>query len=88
MIELADNTDSDGLSRIMKAMVVHHEQLDPKVKIARIRLERETSEDENGVSPILSEATVARFEDGGIGIVPKIESRRAVRATNLQRGTP
>jgi hypothetical protein len=88
MIELADNTDTDGLSRIMKAVVVHHEHLNPKLKIERIRLERESSEEVDGASPLLFEATVARFEDGGIGIVPKIENRRSVRATNLQRGAP
>jgi hypothetical protein len=34
------------------------------------------------------EASVARFENGEIGLVPKIETHRSVRAKNAGRGNP
>ncbi|MCF7959421.1 MAG: hypothetical protein K9M08_01650 [Pirellula sp.] len=98
MIELSANEETEGILRIFKSIVVHVESTGPNespILVERIRLEQpieEKGEDSDPQSDTrefaLVEASVARFENGEIGLVPKIESHRSVRAKNAGRGNP
>ena len=96
MIELSANEETEGMLRIFKSIVVHVESTGPNespVLVERIRLEQpvevkgENSDPQSETQEFaLVEASVARFENGEIGLVPKIESHRSVRAKNAGRG--
>lgn len=98
MVELSDNEETEGILRIFNAIVVHVESTGPKetpIFVDRIRLEQPgQKKEENGESKsetdefTIIEASVAHFENGAIGLVPKIESHRTVRARNAGRGNP
>lgn len=96
MVELSENQDSDGLSRIMTSIATHIEKFSPselrdtKPVVLRMRLERELNEtlEESANDAVLFEGAVARFEDGEIGFVPTIDRRRTVQSTNAERGAP
>ncbi len=98
MMELSDNEETEGILRIFNSIVVHVESTGPKespVFVDRIRLEQPSEKkDENGEPQsdtsefTMVEASVARFENGEIGLIPKIESHRTVRARNAGRGNP
>jgi hypothetical protein len=98
MMELSDNEEIEGILHIFNSIVVHVESAGPKespVFVARIRLEQpDEKKDENGEPQsdtrefTIVEASVARFENGEIGLIPKIESHRTVRARNAGRGNP
>jgi hypothetical protein len=98
MIELSDNEETEGILHIFKSIVVHVESTGPNESpmfVDRIRLEQPVEEKGGNSDPqsdmrafALVEASVARFENGEIGLVPKIESHRSVRAKNAGRGNP
>lgn len=98
MIELSANEETEGMLRIFKSIVVHVESTSPSespIFVDRIRLEQPVVEKGENSDPqsdtrefALVEASVARFENGEIGLVPKIESHRSVRAKNNGRGNP
>ena len=98
MIELSENEETEGILRIFKSIVVHVESTGPNqspIFVDRIRLEQPVEEKEENSDPqsetrdfTLVEASVARFENGEIGLVPKIETHRSVRAKNAGRGNP
>jgi hypothetical protein len=98
MIELSENEETEGILRLFKSIVVHVESTgpnEPPTLVDRIRLEQTVEEKgENSDSQsdtrefALVEASIARFENGEIGLVPKIESHRSVRAKNAVRGNP
>ncbi len=98
MIELSDNEETEGILRIFKSIVVHVESTGPNqspIFVDRIRLEQPVEEKEENSDPqsetrdfTIVEASVARFENGEIGLVPKIETHRSVRAKNAGRGNP
>lgn len=80
--ELAATEDSQGLTNVLKSVVLHIEN-GRSFKILKIRLEKTSeshpeSEEEN----VLYEASLARFSNGEFGFVPKIEKHRTVRALN------
>lgn len=98
MIELSENEETEGILRLFKSIVVHVESTGPTespIVVDRIRLEQTVEEKGENSDPqsdtrefALVEASVARFENGEIGLVPKIESHRSVRAKNAVRGNP
>jgi hypothetical protein len=98
MIELSENEETEGILRLFKSIVVHVESTgpnEPPILVDRIRLEQTVEEKGENSDPqsdtrefALVEASVARFENGEIGLVPKIESHRSVRAKNAVRGNP
>ena len=90
LAELAMSEDTQGLTYVLKSMVLHLES-DPvrPQQLVGIRLERlpETLAAPEAAA-ILYEASVARFPSGEFGFVPRIESHRSVRSLNSSRGTP
>jgi hypothetical protein len=98
MIELSDNEETEGILHIFKSIVVHVESTglnESPIFVDRIRLEQPVEEKGGNSDPqsdmrafALVEASVARFVNGEIGLVPKIESHRSVRAKNAGRGNP
>ena len=84
MLKLTENENDEnieGILTIFKSIVLHIESTNrttsPNEFVASIRLE-------HPLDNALVEATVARFEDGEIGLIPKIESFRTVRAKNTE----
>ena len=87
LAELAGTEDSQGLTNVLKSIVLHIEN-GRTTTILKIRLEK-TSESlpESEEEKVLYEASLARFPNGEFGFVPKIENHRTVRALNTT-GSP
>jgi hypothetical protein len=81
--ELIANENEDGLLRLLRSVVTHLDRAqDQTVSVRKIRVEQTGSE-----NPLL-EASVARFDDGEIGLIPRIDEHRQVRAKRSDRGNP
>jgi len=81
--ELARGEDYQGMTRVLKSIVLHLEKSRPAnaPQISKIRLEKIAASSSIGDSEeVLYEATLARFPSGEFGFVPKIENHRSVRA--------
>jgi len=91
LTELALSDDTQGLTNVLNAIVLHLESdpFKPKQLLVGIRLERHSDPmAESESESILYEASVARFPTGEFGFVPKLESHRSVRSLNAKPGTP
>lgn len=83
---LSQNEDEDGILRILKGIASKLEAIDfhvgdRKEPFDLIRLELPGSPNEEGtMEPVWVEAAVARFENGEIGLVPKVDPHRTVRS--------
>jgi hypothetical protein len=95
LITLTRNDDLDGVLRILKGVVTHHESIS-KQKVKRVRLELPSVDEndlnassalivEDGVTCIL--ASVARFDDGDVGLVGAVSALRSV-PSKIERSTP
>ena len=89
--ELAINDDAEGLTNVLKSIVLHLEN--PKKSktstVLRIRIEKTSaSQAEIEEEPFLYEASLARFPKGEFGFVPKIENHRTVRALDSAKVSP
>ncbi len=81
--ELAIGEDSQGLTRILKSIVLHLEAggSGNASRISKIRLlKRSESNLSKEADSVLYEAALARFPSGEFGFIPKIDSHRSVRA--------
>ncbi len=86
--ELASAEDLQGLTCLLKSVVLHLEKgRSPNAPIVtRIRLEKVVNANatDNATSDatgdVLYEASLARFPSGEFGFIPKVESHRSVRA--------
>ena len=91
LTELAVSEDTQGLTNILKSVVLHleHDPAKPGQKLVGIRLERHSDPTvETESKDILYEASLARFPSGEFGFVPKLESHRSVRALEFTKGAP
>jgi len=89
LTELAVSEDTQGLTNVLKSIVLHLENDPSKPRLVGIRLERHSdSSPESQAESILYEASLARFSNGEFGFVPKLESHRSVRSLNAKPGTP
>jgi len=84
LAELALSEDAEGLTRIFKSMVLHHEATVKEEKVSKIRLTSsqvtgEGAQDDGEM--VLFEASIARFESGDLGFILKTEDHRSVRST-------
>jgi len=100
-VKLHENDDPEAILRILHSVVLHldspgtNSKLDPSRLVTHIRLEQATNEKisteiepDDATPATIFEASVARFESGEIGLIPKIEDRRSVRAKEAVRGRP
>lgn len=91
LVEFAKSDDTEGLTRILKSLVVHleSETTANNARILKIRLENvsQMALESNAVS-ILYEASLARFPTGEFGFVTDIESYRSVRAVESAGSSP
>lgn len=86
--ELASAEDLQGLTRLLKSVVLHLEKgRSPNSPfVTRIRLEKVANANAtdnattNATGEVLYEASLARFPSGEFGFIPKVESHRSVRA--------
>ncbi len=91
LVEFATSEDAQGLTNLLKSVVLHleNERNGSDSQILRIRLEKIAKPNvENEAESVLYEASLARFPNGEFGFVPKIESHRAVRAIESVRRAP
>jgi len=91
LAELASNDDTEGLTNVLKSIVLHLENFIKRDKstVLRIRIEK-SSDPEAGSEEesILYEASLARFPNGEFSFVPKIENHRTVRSLNSATVSP
>lgn len=88
LTELAVSEDTQGLTNVLKSIVLHLES-NRAPHLVAIRLERfsvPTSDPES--ETVLYEASLARFPNGEFGFVSKLESHRSVRSLDQNRGAP
>ena len=86
----AVSENTQGLTNVLKSMVLHleHDPAKPE-QLVGIRLERLASPTvESESETILYEASVARFPNGELGFVPKLESHRSVRSLDAGGRAP
>ena len=91
LVEFAKSDDTEGLTRILKSLVVHleSETTANNARILKIRLENVSQmELESNAVSILYEASLARFPTGEFGFVTDIESYRSVRAVESAGSSP
>jgi len=91
---LSKNEDEDGILRILESVAMRVDSIDFKLGTVdkpfdKIRLELPgVPTDDGGLEPVFVEALVARFEDGEIGLVPKVEPHRSVRSKLNESAKP
>ena len=91
LAELATQDDSEGLTNVLKSIVLHLEnrRKNDNSTVLRIRLEKTSApKSETEEEPVLYEASLARFPSGEFGFVPKIENHRTVRALKSETLSP
>ncbi len=93
--ELASGGDSQGLTLVLKSIVLHLEAgrkakmpLVSKIRLAKFSDPTVFSDSDNRADVVLYEASLARFASGEFGFIPKVESHRSVRAQEAVRGNP
>lgn len=91
LVELARVDDTQGLTNILKSVVLHveGEKSTNSETVLRIRFENvsETAS-ESDTKSVLYEASLARFPTSEFGFVPNIERHRSVRAVESTRSSP
>ena len=91
LAELASNDDTEGMTYVLKSIVLQFEnqKKSSKSTVSRIRIEKNAALNaESEEEPVLYEASLARFPNGEFGFVPKIENHRTVRSLNSATVSP
>ncbi len=91
LAELSTHDDTQGLTKVLKSIVLHLEnpRKNGNSTVLRIRLEKTSApKSEIEEEAVLYEASLARFPSGEFGFVPKIENHRTVRALNSETLSP
>lgn len=91
LAELSGNDDSEGMTNVLKSIVLHIEnpKKSSKSTVLRIRIEKNLPPNaESEEEPVLYEASLARLPNGEFAFVPKIENHRTVRALNSATVSP
>lgn len=91
LADLASNDDTEGLTNVLKSIVLHLEnpRKSNTATVLRIRIEKTSaSQSESEAEPVLYEASLARFPNRAFGFIPKVENHRTVRALDSAKVSP